>query len=245
MEYKEFEALFCPLAKINKIKELDSKAIYRLYKLEKALSEANKVHNLTAIKDTKGVIVKHFIDSIMLENHIAPSASIIDVGCGAGFPSLPLAISREDLDITAIDSTAKKVDYVNRTAKLLYLQNLRAASCRAEELAFEDEFREAFDIATARAVAALPVLAELCLPFVKVGGYFIAMKAQNADAELEAAVSAIEKCGGAIEEKIDRELYSHLSCEEYEKRSLIIIKKVKNTPQIYPRIYSKIIKKPL
>lgn len=245
MEYKDFKEIYLSLAKINGINDFEEKAIYSLYKLENCLAEANKIHNLTAIKDTKGVVLKHFVDSLMLEGKLLSDRRLIDVGCGAGFPSLPIAICREDLTVFGVDSTSKKVNYVNETARELALQNIEAISCRAEELAFDVEYREQFDYATARAVAALPVLCELCLPFVRVGGEFIAMKAQSAKEELEASRTAIEKCGGEISEFIELELKNDEIGSENEKRSLIVIKKIVSTPKAYPRMYSKIIKKPL
>ena len=139
----------------------------------------------------------------------------------------------------------KKINYVNSTAADMDLSNISAVSARAEDMAHNNEFREHFDVATARAVASLPILCELCLPFVKVGGYFVAMKAQTANEELVASKNAIEKCGGEYVRSIDKLLCHRKDGSLPESRSLIIIKKVKKTPDNYPRIYSKITKKPL
>lgn len=243
MDYNKFEELFSSLARINKINGCNDSMVKSFYALSDCLGEANRIHNLTAIKDDEGIILKHFIDSLMLSPYIPENATVVDVGCGAGFPSLPLAIHRKDTDITGIDSTAKKINYVNTTAKKLGLSNITAISARAEDLAGTPELRESFDVATARAVASLPVLCELCLPFVKVGGLFIAMKAQNAEQETAASLRAIDKCGGSYYKTVYRELTDESG--KSEKRCLIIIKKVEKTPDIYPRHYSKITKKPL
>lgn len=244
MERSEFYETLGEMLAANGIMDVSDKAIYSLYDLMSCLTEANKVHNLTAIKDEREIMLKHFVDSLLISERIATGSSVIDVGCGAGFPSLPLAVCREDISILGVDSTTKKINYVNDTAKKLSLENMSAISARAEELGHKDNLRESFDLATARAVASLPVLCELCLPFVKVGGLFVAMKAQNPEEEIAASLGAIQKCGGEFYKTIYKELKSP-NAENYEKRSLIIIKKVKKTPEIYPRIYSKITKKPL
>lgn len=243
MDYKEFESVFSSLAAINGIDLTSDAVAQKFFSLSGCLAEANKIHNLTAIKEEKDVILKHFIDSLMISGYIPQDSEVVDVGCGPGFPSLPLAVYRDDVSVVGIDSTAKKINYVNETAKTLGLSNIRAISARAEELAKSAEYREKFDVATARAVASLPVLCELCLPFVKEGGLFIAMKAQNPEQELSASLRAIDRCGGAYYKTIYKELADENG--NSEKRSLIIIKKIGKTPENYPRIYSKIIKKPL
>ena len=245
MEKIEFIKAFGEIMVLNGL-EMSSEAISEsFWNLSNLLSEANKIHNLTAIKEDEEVIVKHFVDSLLASESMPNGAKMIDVGCGAGFPSLPLAIYRSDLSIIGVDSTGKKINYVNETAAALGLTNISAMSCRAEDLSHKEEYREAFDVATARAVAALPVLCELCLPFVKVGGYFVALKAQSADDELELSRSAIEKCGGELVGVVRKDLKHRKDGVAPESRNIIIIKKIKNTPNIYPRIYSKIAKKPL
>ena len=156
---------------------------------------------------------------------------------------MPLAIFRPDLKILALDGTSKRIEYVRSTAKKLGLGNVEAVSGRAEEFAQKPEYREQFDIATARAVASLPVLSELCIPFCKVGGYFIAMKASSAGDELGASQNAIKLCGGAVEESFSVDLTADE--QSFEQRNLIKILKKQPTPKIYPRHYSKISKKPL
>ena len=147
--------------------EWDEKKAEKLFELTQIMLEVNKTMNLTAITDIDAIIVKHYVDSLTVSRYIPQNSSVIDIGCGAGFPCLPLAIYREDLTITALDSTAKRIKYIDDTAKKLGITNIIPIAARAEELAKNTDYREKFDVATARAVAALPVLTELCLPFVK------------------------------------------------------------------------------
>ncbi len=216
----------------------------KFYHLTEIMNEVGKNMNLTAIRDEDGIILKHYVDCLLAadEEILPKGAKIIDVGCGAGFPSFPFAIARPDLDILGIDSTAKKVNYVNITARELGLSNLRAESYRAEEQS-GGPLRESFDIATARAVAALPVLCELCLPYVKVGGSFVALKGKTGDIELENAKNAIKMLGGEVSELLHLKLIGE--AEDQNDRTIIIIKKIKPTPKDYPRKYSQIVKAPL
>ena len=215
----------------------------KLYALTERMLEVNKHMNLTAITDEKAVILKHYADSLTVSKHIPEKSTVIDIGCGAGFPTLPLAIFREDLHITALDATAKRIEYVKESARLLSLDNVTAISGRAEEFAKAPEYREKFDVATARAVANLSVLSELCLPFVKKNGLFVSMKGAQGDAEMLAASNAIRLCGGELANKINFSLVS--DGNEPEPRTMIAIKKVSPTPAKYPRHYSQISKKPL
>lgn len=214
-----------------------------LFRLTKRMLEVNKSMNLTAITDEKNVILRHYVDSLTISKQISEGASVIDVGCGAGFPSLPLAIFRPDLHITSLDGTAKRIAYVAQTAELLGLSSVRAIAGRAEDYAHRPEFRERFDVATARAVASLPVLCELCLPFVKANGQMIAMKSQQAEEELTLSTRCIELCGGSAQQAITENLTANGT--DLECRTLILIKKIEKTPKIYPRHFSKISKKPL
>lgn len=213
-----------------------------LHRLTEIMLETNKSMNLTAIKDEKTVILKHYVDSLLLAPYIPEGSTVLDVGCGAGFPTFPLAIFRSDLKITALDATAKRIAYVQNTARTLGLENVTAIAARAEELAQTVEHRERYDTVTARAVAALPVLAELCLPFVKKGGLFVAMKAKQADEEIREAANAIRICGGELTETHAPYL---LGGDEPEPRALICVSKISATPKNYPRHFSKISKKPL
>ena len=220
----------------------DEKTALCFQALTERMLEVNEHMNLTAITDTDGIILKHYADSLTASEYIPDGASVIDIGCGAGFPSLPLAIARPDLHITALDSTAKRINYISETAHLLGLGNITAVSGRAEELAKNLSYREKYDFACARAVARLNVLCELCLPYVKVGGHFLAMKA-NADEELAEAGNAISLPGGKLERAERIGLIS--SGGEANPRTLILIKKISPTPKNYPRNNSQISKKPL
>lgn len=214
-----------------------------LYKLTDIMLRVNEQMNLTAITDRSQIILKHYVDSLRISEYIPRGARVIDVGCGAGFPSLPLAIFRRDLDITALDSTAKRIKYVQNTADLLGLDNLKAVAARAEDHVKADRNRESFDMAIARAVADMPVLCELCMPFVKVGGVFAAMKASKADEEYDRSKNAIKLCGGVRSQIISADLTFDGS--DFEKRRLIIVEKGEKTPKIYPRNFAQIMKKPL
>ena len=212
----------------------------KLYDLYKILVETNRVVNLTAITDEKEVILKHFIDSATICEFMGNDWSVIDVGCGAGFPSLPLAVLRPDLSIASIDSTGKKVDFVNATAKKLGLENITAICTRAEDFAKNN--RESFDACTSRAVARLNVLAELCIPFVKVGGVFAPMKSDKGEEEFAEAKVGVAKLGCELREKKNL----RLTLEESSiQREIFVFEKKAKTPPAYPRNYSQIVKKPL
>lgn len=201
------------------------------------LIEWNKKINLTAIKEKKDIIVKHFIDSILIEKEITEN-KVIDIGSGAGFPGIPLKIIRNDLDVTLIDSVNKKILFMQDSIEKLNLKNIVAIHCRAEEYAHNAVYREAFDVATSRAVANMSTLVEYMLPFVKIGGKCICMKGPNSEEEINDSKKAISILGGEIEKvkkyKIDD-----------NDRCLVIIKKVKKTEQIYPRNQGKPLKVPL
>ncbi len=203
--------------------------------LLKELLQFNETTNLTAITEPREVVIRHFIDSLTVADEIPEGANVIDVGCGGGFPTLPLAIARPDLTITALDSTAKKLTFVDKMAKILSL-NVRALAARAEEI---PECREKFDVCVSRAVARMNLLTELCLPQVKVGGKFIAMKAQSGEEELKEALGGIEKLGGKV-----MKTSAFTLCDAGE-RYLITVDKVAPTPSAYPRPWGKIKKKPL
>lgn len=242
MNYQEFCHVFDIIMALNNMSHLlDTDKSSKFYFLMQHMLEVNKSMNLTAIKEEKAILALHFADSLTVAPFLPQNAKIIDVGCGAGFPSLPLGIARPDLSITALDSTEKRIKYVKETAKLLKIPQFEAFSARAED-AGRGKYRESFDFATARAVAALPVLAELCLPLVKRGGSFIAMKAKRGEAELKEAERAIERLGGKINEI--RGITLKGSAED-EERLLIEIKKVRTTPADLPRPYAKILKTPL
>lgn len=204
--------------------------------------EVNKIHNLTAIRDVPGVITKHFADSLTIAQHIPENATVIDVGTGGGFPTLPLAVARPDLKITAIDSTAKKIAHVQSTAHMFGLPNVTAITGRAEDLA-QTNMRESFDVSTARAVSELRILCEITLPFVKVGGHLIAMKGASGQKELDNAKNAINKLGGKLVEQHYVPLKDADGNED--GRWLFVIQKIATTPKNFPRQYAQIMKKPL
>ena len=208
--------------------------------LTRFLLSENEKYNLTAIRNVEGVIKNHLFDSVSIAKLLPENAKIIDVGSGAGFPALPLAIVRPDLRIIALDSTQKKSDFTKAAAKLLDLHNIDAISARAEELVSDlPTFREHFDAAVARSVASLPVLSELCLPFVKLGGMLVAMKSKSAEHELEESKNAFRLLGGKPE------LITLYESREDEIRCAFVISKIAPTPSKYPRAYAQIKKKPL
>ena len=219
---------------------IDNEKAEKFYSFSKLLIETNKVMNLTAITDEKEIIFKHFIDSASICKYIPLGAKVIDVGCGAGFPSLPLAILREDVQVTALDSTAKRIDFVTRAASLLSLDNISAVAARAEE--YVSNIRETYDVCTSRAVARLNVLSELCIPNVKVGGLFVAMKATKADEEYNEAKNGIGRLGCRLN---STDTFEFTSASETQTRNMYIFGKTKKTPVEFPRKYSVILKRPL
>lgn len=213
----------------------------KLEALSNHMLEVNKTLNLTAIKDEDGVILKHLVDSSGVIPFIPENASLCDIGCGGGFPSLVISILRPDVSVFSVDSVSKKVAYVESTAKLLGLKNESVSNERAEVLGQGDK-REKFDIVTARAVGRLNLISEFCLPLVKVGGAFLAMKSLSTNEELEEAKKAIELLGGKVEKVFS---YTLTDGNEEIDRSIVVIRKIKNTPPKYPRNNSQIAKKPL
>lgn len=192
------------------------------------LLEYNEKVNLTSIKDKNGVFIKHFLDSALGESLFFKGANVIEIGSGGGFPSLPLKLLRDDLSFTLVESTGKKCDYLNACVDKLGLNCVKVKYARAEELGKSPFHREKYDCATARAVAKLNTLCEYCMPFVKVGGRFIAYKGDCGE-ELREGEKAIKVLGGEIES------IENYSLPSGDKRTLICIKKVCATPQKYPR----------
>lgn len=220
----------------------DPEKIQNFEKYHELLIEWNEKMNLTAITDEKDVAIKHFLDSIssLDSDVIKDGARIIDVGTGAGFPGIPLKIFKSDLDVTLMDSLNKRITFLNEVISELGLSAIRTIHSRAEDLGKKEEHREVYDIAISRAVANLASLSELCLPFVKVGGYFVSMKGPKASEEIEDAKKAIKLMGAQYVETIN---YS-LPDADLE-HNLVIIKKVSPTPGKYPRNAPKPIKEPL
>lgn len=198
----------------------------------------NEKMNLTAITDPDEINLKHFADSISCRGLINHGAKLIDVGTGAGFPGLPLKIVRPDIRLTLLDALNKRVDFLNEVIESLGLCNVETIHSRAEDAARNSDMREKFDVAVSRAVAPLPVLCEYCLPFVKVGGIFIAYKGKDAAAEAASAENASSVMGGKIAEI--KETFSE-DLEHY----VIIIEKTGSTPSKYPRKAGKPTKQPI
>ena len=203
------------------------------------LIETNKVMTLTAITDPEDVATLPFLDSAaLLTLESFSGKSVVDVGTGAGFPGIVAKIYKPDLELTLMEPTGKRVDFLRYACAELGLTGVEFAKERAEEAA-RKIWREQFDVASARAVAALPVLCEYCLPLVKVGGRFIAMKGPEADAEAKAAANALKKLGGQYEET------RAFTLPDGSARGLVFCKKISQTPTVYPRNGGKIAKKPL
>lgn len=203
------------------------------------LLNCNKMYNLTSICDEKGILYKHFFDSIAGEFLFPENACVTEIGSGGGFPSIPLKIVRNDLKFTLIESTGKKCRFLTDVVDKLGLECVKVLNIRAEEGARDVLLRERADVVCARAVAQLNVLCEYCLPFVKNGGRFIAYKG-DADEEIAAARNAMRILGGEIEE-----VYKYSLPEDGAKRTLVCIRKVKSTPSLYPRGQGRERKSPL
>ena len=207
--------------------------MFRLY--YENLTEWNKVMNLTAITEEKDVYEKHFMDSLMIFRILPPAQwetglTLIDVGTGAGFPGLPIAICMPQIQVTLMDSLQKRVRFLEDTIGKLGLKNVTAVHARAEELARKDGYRDHYDLSVSRAVANLSTLSEYCLPFVKPGGQFCSYKTDSVSEELEKGRKAIRTLGGG-EPKVD---YYTLPGTDYH-RSLVLVPKTGATPRKYPR----------
>ena len=217
---------------IESLKAEKFEAFYQL------LQKGNEICNLTTIVDREQAFIKHFLDSILPEKYFNEGANCIEIGSGAGFPSIPLMLYREDLKFTLVESIQKKVNFLKLAVEKLQLNGIVLQN-RAEILAQNGEYREKFDIVTARAVAKMVTLVEYCLPFIKIGGKMIAYKG-NVEEELKEADYAICCLGGKIIEQIEYSLPKDMG-----NRSVVIIEKIKNTPPQYPRGKGKERSKPL
>lgn len=225
------------LNELVNLSEIQQKQLKRYYEI---LVDMSKVMNLTTITEEQDVYIKHFYDSILALKHLenAENISILDIGSGAGFPGIVLKIVYPKVKITLLEPTKKRCDFLEMVIKELELNDINVINDRAEN--YIKERRNIYDIVTARAVASLNILSELSLGFVKINGYFIAMKGQNYQEELDISSNAINKMGGILDK-----IYTYNLPNDYGKRCILTIKKVKNTPNIYPRIYAKIKKNPL
>lgn len=220
--------------------ELTNEAFLNFEEYYKFLVEYNEHVNLTAITDYDGVYYKHFYDSLTLSLalEVTKPINLVDVGAGAGFPSIPNAIVFNNLNVTIIDALNKRINFLNELIAKLKLNNAKALHARAEEYAAFH--REEADVVTARAVARLNILAELCIPLVKVGGLFVAMKSVESEQEFLEAKGAIKTLGAEHLKTISVELPNQMG-----HREILVFKKVNKTPSKYPRQFSQIKNKPL
>lgn len=218
----------------------EQKSKFSIYK--ELLKEWNEKINITAITEDDEVDIKHFLDSLtpLVTGLFQGNKKIIDIGTGGGFPGLPLKIMNEDLQVSLLDSLNKRIIFLQEVIDQLGLKTIEAIHGRAEELSIRPEYREKYDICISRAVASLDVLSEYCIPFVKVGGYFISMKGPEISEEIKLSKNAIKILGGkVVEEKLITIPKSDIV------HSLIIIEKIKHTPTRYPRGGGKPRKNPL
>lgn len=241
MDRIRFEELFTDIFAKNGIEEYATARNIDLFAgFAEFLMSENEKYNLTALREIEKIIPLHFADCALVADLIPQGASVLDIGCGGGFPTIPLAIIRPDISICGLDSTAKKLNFIDMAAKNLGLTNISTLTGRAEELI--DGKRESYDIVISRAVARLNILTELCIPFVKVDGKFIAMKGAAAHEEIREAVRGALLLGGQISTMQEHELITN---EASEKRVSVITVKTSPTPPQYPRAFGAIKKKPL
>lgn len=210
--------------------ELTDFQVEQFNKYYNILIEYNNVMNLTAITEFDEVVIKHFLDSVLPYIYIERNCNVIDIGTGAGFPSIPLKIVRDDLCFTLVDSLNKRINFLNTIISKLNLKNINTIHTRSEDLAKDIKYRERFDYCVSRAVAKLPTLLELCVPFVKVGGMLLAYKSSGFNSEIEASYNALKLLNCKVVKTKSYELP-----ENYGSRTIIFVEKVKKTDKIYPR----------
>ena len=208
--------------------KLPDEQLNEFYEYMQLLLEWNEKMNLTAITDPEEVIKKHFVDSITIKKYIKEENRLIDVGTGAGFPGIPLKIVDKSIKLTLLDSLNKRINFLNEIIEKLSLKEVNTIHSRAEEYA-KNKARESYDVAVSRAVADLPILLEYLMPYVKLNGICICMKGTKAQEELERSKKAINILGGKLE-KVEK-----ITIDEEMERNLIIIRKIKDTPNKYPR----------
>lgn len=215
---------------IKEYMDIDNVSAEKFAVYMELLREWNEKINLTAITDEEGILVKHFFDSCSISEFVDNNSKIIDIGTGAGFPGLPLKIVNDTLNLTLVDSLNKRINFLNEVKNKLGLKNVEIVHGRAEDVGIDNKYREKYDFAVSRAVAELRILVEYLLPLVKVGGKVIAMKGPNIDEEVENAKKAVKLLGGEIER-----IESFRLGNTDNERTVIIIKKIKNTESKYPR----------
>lgn len=210
--------------------QLSESNISQFEKYMDILLDWNEKINLTAITKKEEIIDKHFIDSLTINKYVKDKDKIIDIGTGAGFPGIPLKIVKSETEIMLLDSLNKRINFLNEVINNLELKNINTIHGRAEEIARNNMYREKYDVAVSRAVASLPTLLELMVPFVKINGMCICMKGSNIEEELTLSKKAMEELGVVVEKIEQFELP-----DTDMKRNIIIMKKVKSTPKKYPR----------
>lgn len=222
--------------------DVNDTMLEKFEKYREILVEYNKNMNLTGITEQREVYIKHFLDSVAIfkDGYIMDGLSVIDVGTGAGFPGIPYKICNPTIKLTLLDSLNKRINFLKDVCTNIGFDDVEFVYGRAEDFGQNEDFREKFDIATARAVANLPVLLELCIPFVKVGGFFICLKGPNAENEVEEAKNAMDVLDVKLVENIEVSLP-----DEELKHRILVFKKIKETLGKYPRKAGKLSKKPL
>ena len=239
MDFEEFkEKLITSVDALGiTLSEMQLKQFYAYMNL---LIDRNKKINLTAIVEPNEIILKHFVDSLTILKYISDGTKIIDVGTGAGFPGIPLKIAKPSIEIVLLDSLHKRINFLEEVIKQLNIEKIKTIHSRVEDFGKDQKYREKFDMATSRAVANLSTLSEYLLPLVKVGGKVISMKGSFIGEELENSKNALNILGGKIE-KIEK-----LNLPNSDmNRNILIINKIKNTPNKYPRKAGEPSKKPL
>ncbi len=229
MNIDVFKELICSHGEQIDI-EFDDKQLNQFYEYMNLLLEWNEKINLTAITAPEEIILKHFIDSLTINRYIEQNRSIADVGTGAGFPGIPLKIYRPDLKVTLVDSLNKRINFLNEVIYKLNLKDINTVHSRIEDFGKDKKYREKFDYVTARAVANLATLSEYLIPISKIEGKCICMKGNDIKEEIDCSKNAINLLGGKVD-KIDRFELPNSDIS----RNIIIIDKIKNTPNKYPR----------
>jgi 16S rRNA (guanine527-N7)-methyltransferase len=222
--------------------ELDEISYGKFIKYSEMLIDWNSRINLTAITDMDGIVKKHFIDSLKIFefSKLKNARKVIDVGTGAGFPGIPMKIVNDQFEMTLLDSLNKRIEYLKEVCKELELRNVNFVHARAEDGAKMPEHREKYDIAVSRAVANMAVLSELCLPFVRQGGYFIALKGPGVETELNESKKAITEMGGKLLEVIN------VTIKDTDlNHNIVVVEKIGKTPLKYPRQAGLVSKKPI
>lgn len=226
MEYKEFEKIF---QENNDIIEISEEKMQKFYQYMKILLEWNEKINLTAITEEEEIIKKHFIDSITISKLIKENSTVIDVGTGAGFPGIPLAIIK-NIEVTLLDSLNKRINFLNEVKEKINIDNVTTIHGRAEEIGQNKQYRESFDYAVSRAVAPINVLLEYMLPLVKEGGYCLCMKGPKIIDEIKGIETVAKKLGGEFIEIKELKV-----ANENTEKNVVIVKKVEKTNKKYPR----------